>query len=61
MEARLVDLETRYAYLERQVADLSEVVFEQQKNIDALRRQVTELRDRLAATETTPNEAPPHY
>lgn len=61
MEARLIELETRYAHLERQVADLSGVVFEQQKRIDALRRQVTDLRDRLAATETTPNDPPPHY
>jgi SlyX protein len=59
VESRLVDLETRYTHLERQVADLSEVVFEQQKIIEALRRQLAELRER--AGDATPNEPPPHY
>ena len=59
MESRLVDLETRYTHLERQVADLSQVVFEQQKTIEVLRRQLAELRDRGA--DGTPNDPPPHY
>ena len=62
VDERLVDLETRYTHLERQVADLSQVVFEQQRVIDALRRQLVELRDRSgAAGEPTPNDPPPHY
>jgi uncharacterized coiled-coil protein SlyX len=59
VESRLVDLETRYTHLERQVADLSEVVFEQQKIIEVLRRQLAELRDR--GGEVTSNDPPPHY
>jgi uncharacterized coiled-coil protein SlyX len=59
VEARLIDLETRYTHLERQVADLSEVVFEQQKIIEVLRRQLAELRERTG--EATPNDPPPHY
>lgn len=59
MESRLVDIETRYTHLERQVAELSEVIYEQQKLLEALRRQVAELRDRLG--DPTPNEPPPHY
>src|ERR1022692_1193930 len=34
MESRLVDLEARYTHLERQVAELSDVVFAQQRAID---------------------------
>ena len=31
MEARVVDLEIRYSHLEKQLAELNQVVFEQQK------------------------------
>ena len=62
VQSRLIDLETRYTHLERQLADLSQVVFEQQRVIDALQRQLTELRDRSgAAGDPTPNDPPPHY
>jgi uncharacterized coiled-coil protein SlyX len=62
VEPRLIDLETRYTHLERQVADLSQVVFEQQRVIDALQRQLAELRDRSgAAGEAASHDPPPHY
>jgi uncharacterized coiled-coil protein SlyX len=32
-ETRFIELETRYAHVERQVAELSEVVFEQQRSL----------------------------
>jgi len=62
MEARLVELEVRYTHLERQVAELSEMVFAQQKAIDGLLRQLAATKAQL--TELAPaiaNEPPPHY
>jgi uncharacterized coiled-coil protein SlyX len=62
MESRLVDLEVRYTHLERQVADLSEVVFAQQRAIDGLLRQLTATKADLAQlTAPVTNEKPPHY
>ena len=62
MESRVVDLEMRYPHLERQVAELSQVVFEQQKTIDALRKQVLAVNARVDQQgEPTPNDTPPHY
>jgi uncharacterized coiled-coil protein SlyX len=61
-ETRLIELETRYTHLERQVADLSQVVFEQQKALDALRAELRIVNARLEQQgEPTPNERPPHY
>jgi uncharacterized coiled-coil protein SlyX len=62
MESRLTDLEIRYTHLERQVAELSEVVFEQQRAIDALLRQLTATKAEIAQlSEPVANEKPPHY
>lgn len=60
MESRLTDLEVRYSHLERQLDELNQVVFEQQKLIDGLLRQVRSLRTRLEGDEH-PDEKPPHY
>ena len=62
MESRLTDLEVRYTHLERQVAELSDVVFAQQRAIDGLIRQMTATKaeiGQLSAPVT--NEKPPHY
>ena len=62
MESRLVDLEVRYTHLERQVAELSDVVFAQQRAIDGLIRQLSATQadlSQLSAPVT--NEKPPHY
>jgi uncharacterized coiled-coil protein SlyX len=62
MESRLTDLEVRYTHLERQVAELSEVVFAQQKAIDGLRRQLTETKAEIGhLSAPVTNEKPPHY
>jgi uncharacterized coiled-coil protein SlyX len=62
MEKRLIDLEIRYTHLERQVADLSEVVFEQRQVIEGLKRELRELRRQLPSDEELPpHEKPPHY
>ncbi len=59
-EARLVDLEVRYTYLERVVRELDNVVIDLQMQVDKLRRDLTELgatRERSSPG----NEKPPHY
>ena len=62
MESRLVHLEARYTHLERQVTELGQVVFEQQKTIEALRRQVLDIHGRMGDLgDPTPNDRPPHY
>jgi uncharacterized coiled-coil protein SlyX len=62
MDKRLIDLEIRYTHLERQVADLSEVVFEQRQAIEGLKRELRELRRQDPADEELPpHEKPPHY
>jgi uncharacterized coiled-coil protein SlyX len=62
MDARLTDLEVRYTHLERQLAELSEVVFAQQKTLDALLRQLTATKADIARLSApVPNEKPPHY
>jgi uncharacterized coiled-coil protein SlyX len=62
MESRLVDLEVRYTHLERQVAELSDVVFAQQRAIDGLLRQLSSTKADLAQlSEPQTNDKPPHY
>jgi uncharacterized coiled-coil protein SlyX len=62
VSARLTELELKYMRLERLVEELSGVVAEQQKTIDAL---VTELRATAARLrdlgEAPAPEKPPHY
>jgi SlyX protein len=60
-------IELRIAYLERANNDLSEVVYRQQQEIDALRAELAVLGGKLdsAMTEqtvyTAEQERPPHY
>lgn len=61
MESRLIELETRYTHLERQVEELGQVVFEQQKTIDRLTKELALVCRRLAGVDGTPAERPPHY
>jgi uncharacterized coiled-coil protein SlyX len=62
MEQRLVDLEIRYTHLERQLDELSQVVFEQRQLLDRLVKDLSVLRSRVAASEgDAPDEPPPHY
>ena len=60
MEPRLVALEVRYTHLERQVEELSQVVFSQQKVIDRLTTELAGLRARTSGVDG-PSERPPHY
>lgn len=59
---RLVDLELRFMRLERYAHELSDVVAEQQRTIDALLAEAKRVRERTSDDgRTVPNEPPPHY
>ncbi len=66
-DARLEALEVRVAYQDQVIDDLNQAVIDQWKKIDALRRQLNELLDRVQEAEDTstssraPEPPPPHY
>ena len=64
----LEQIETKVAFLERANAELSDVVYRQQRQIDELRARLTSLSARLDAGQaesgrayTLEEEKPPHY
>lgn len=63
----LEQIETKIAFLERANAELSDVVFRQHREIEALRAQVAALAARVEAAQsdtgvrTPEDERPPHY
>lgn len=63
----LEQIETKIAFLERANAELSDVVFRQHQEIEALRTQVVGLASRIDAAQsgagvgTPEEERPPHY
>jgi SlyX protein len=61
--ARLTDLEVRYSYLQRTVAELDQVVIELRAEVDRLRREIGALQTDVkeGPREDPPNEKPPHY
>lgn len=68
MDADVVErIELRIAYLERANNDLSEVVYRQQQEIDALRAELAGVSGKLEGALTEPTEyspeqeRPPHY
>lgn len=60
-----IELETKIAFLEQHLNELSDVVYQQQRSIDELQGNYQTLRDRYLSTASmgTPsaNEKPPHY
>ena len=64
---RLALLEEKFAFLERAVIELSDVVARQQKDLDRATDRHQRLMDKLAAMESdfgpsaTAEEKPPHY
>lgn len=62
---RLTTLEERYAHLEKLVTELSDVVYQQQKQIETLTTQVASLKDRVGGdpgiVDPAQQERPPHY
>ena len=63
----LEQIETKIAFLERANSELSDVVFRQHREIEALRAQVVALAARVEAAQsdtgarTPEEERPPHY
>jgi SlyX protein len=61
----LEQVQSKIAYLERAMSELSDVVFRQQREIQMLETQLKLVRERLegASTEerTVEQERPPHY
>ncbi|HEX3844877.1 MAG TPA: SlyX family protein [Steroidobacteraceae bacterium] len=63
----LEHIETKIAFLERANAELSDVVFRQHREIEALRAQIATLAARIEAAQsnmdvrTPEEERPPHY
>jgi SlyX protein len=65
-EESLEEVQSKIAHLERAMAELSDVVFTQYKQIQALEAQLTSVRDRLesalpAEARSLEQERPPHY
>jgi uncharacterized coiled-coil protein SlyX len=69
-EESLEQLQFKIAFLEQANADLSDVVFRQQQDIDALAARIQEIAERLASAQAQaaaqerapePEERPPHY
>ncbi len=66
-EETLEQIQTRIAFLERANAELGEVVFRQQKEIQSLTARIREVLQRLEAAQSAQeerpaeDERPPHY
>jgi SlyX protein len=59
-------VQTKIVYLEQAISELSDVVFRQHREIQALEAQIKSVRDRLAGassdeTRSIEQERPPHY
>ena len=66
-DSKLVDIETQLAYQDDIIQSLSDTIYQQQKDIDLLKKQVQILVKRLQeamdnrADSGLSNEKPPHY
>ena len=67
MNEELEQVEIKVSYLEAQVAELNEVVIEQQKNIDAMNIKLLQVTKKLeelieeVGSPSRPNRKLPHY
>ena len=68
LEPRLSDLETRLAYVDRMVEDLSSVIATQDREIDRLTQQVRRMAERMGDIDAQldrsaapDDKPPPHY
>lgn len=65
-EARLIDIETRLAFQDQTLGELSELIHRQRQELDALRRSLAQANSDLMALRDSFNtgpahEPPPHY
>jgi len=61
-----IELEIKITYLEETIGELNKLAYRQQKTIDKLTAEVTEIKDKLDDVEEKvktdlPHEKPPHY
>jgi SlyX protein len=65
MEERFCTLETKLAYQENELAELSQVLFRQQQVIDKMEAQLRRVMQQLGELgftgDTRPDQKPPHY
>jgi SlyX protein len=67
MDGRIEEIETKIAFLEQANAELSDVVYRQKQEIEALQVRIETLVARFEAAQTAPTvyteeeERPPHY
>ncbi len=67
-EDRLIDIETKLAYQEQTIKELSDVIYNQQREIDQLKTvyknlaiEGQELKKSILGTTPPADEKPPHY
>jgi len=64
-ESRLMELELRYMQQAELLQQLSDVLYTQQKSLDALKAEVEQLKSKLAGdpglVDARQQERPPHY
>lgn len=64
-ETRLSELEVKFAHLEKTVSELSEVMWRQQKELDALKDAYRTVKERMGndpgIVDPSVTERPPHY
>lgn len=67
LEQRIIELETKISYQDHLIQELNEVVFSQQRQIDALEKGLKHIREHLKGSHASdiarPEEEapPPHY
>ncbi|MFO0596913.1 MAG: SlyX family protein [Myxococcaceae bacterium] len=65
MSDALADVQVKCAYLEKTVGELSDVVWRQQQELDALKEVVRGLKDKLSGdpglVDASRHDRPPHY
>jgi SlyX protein len=67
MQGKIEQIEIKIAYLEQANAELSDVVYRQQQELDALRARLLAITTKLDTAQASPttykpeDEKPPHY
>ncbi len=61
MDERLTEIEVLYAFQERRIADLDEVVQQLRSEIERLREDLTQVQRALSSAAPTDDAPPPHW